>query len=109
MKPNLKSMRDVKLPHIDQKLNCTDIITKFNGKPIPSVSYGEIKITQALVPICLDLLDNRTNQDYLGKLHSHTVKLNTDLSTDLLPETLDNLLYDYVKRIWPDLMSIIKP
>ena len=51
MKPNLKSMRDVKLPHIDQKLNCTDIITKFNGKPIPSVSYGEIKITQALVPI----------------------------------------------------------
>ena len=54
MKPNLKSMRDVKLPHIDQKLNCTNIITKFNGKPIPSVSYGEIKITQALVPICLD-------------------------------------------------------
>ena len=97
-------MRDVELPNIDQKLNCTDIIAKFNRKPIPSVSCKNISVTQALVLIFLDLLDNRTNQDYL-----HTEKLNTDLKLEVSPRVLGNFLYDYVKRIWPDLMSIIKP
>ena len=97
-KPNLKSMRDVELPHIDQKLNCTDIIAKFNRKHIPSVSCKNISITQALLPIFLDLLDNRTNQDYLEKLHSHTEKLNTDFKIDVSPGALDNFLYDYVNE-----------
>ena len=95
--------------HIDQKLNCTEIIAKFNRKSLPSVSYGKVKVTRALLPISLDLLVNRTNTDYLERLHSHTAKLQSDPYIDISPEALDNLLYDYVKRIWPDLMSIVKP
>ena len=70
-KPNFKSVRDLELPHIDQKLNCTEIMAKFNRKSLPSVSYGKVKVAQALLPISLDLLVNRTNTDYLERLHSY--------------------------------------
>ena len=106
-KPKLKALRDFKTPHLDRKLNSTGNIDKILSKVNLTVTLNKIDLTKEVITIILDLLDNKTNKDYLNVLTSHTVRLQTYHTMSHLPEELDDILYGTATRKWPDILPII--
>lgn len=57
--------------------------------------------------IAADLIDNRSNTDYLSRLNFHTENFKLQHSIQLKPEGFDNFLYDLAERVWPKALGEI--
>ena len=99
-KPKLKSLRDFKISHPDRELKTTDIIDRMNKSNL-TVTIKDINITKEIISIIIDLLYSRTNTDYLNRLTSYTVRLQTNHFMKFSPDEFDDYLYvEVVPRIF---------
>ena len=102
----MKSLRDFEIPRLGRKLNSPGTIHKILWKSNLRINQNT-ELAKKILMMTLDLLDNKTNADYLNLLNSHTVSLPTNYSIKYSRKKLDDFLYRIATRVSPHIMSEI--
>ena len=105
-RPKLKSLRDFEISHLGRKLNSPGTIHKILWESNLRINQNT-ELAKKILMMTLDLLDNKTNADYLNLLNSHTVSLQTNYSIKYSRKKLDDFLYRIATRVSPHIMSEI--
>ena len=68
---------------------------------------NDTTIARECLIIAADLLDGRSDTDYLSKLNSYTENFSLQHSFLVKPEKFDNMLYNLAKLVWPKALNEI--
>ena len=104
---NFKTLRDIDLPCFNRRLNKKTTVKNIMKQSKLSINKNP-DLSQDLLQMVLELLDNRNTTEYDDILNSSTVRFRENYSFNYSPERLEVFFCEVANYIRPELLSRIR-